>query len=74
MIERTRKRPRVKSVNFRTFWWLLTAEATVNVLSNTRSGLDNANVRAWIARSSMFHVRRFGEGLIRQDRGRRIWP
>jgi hypothetical protein len=74
VIERTRKRPRDKSVTFRTFWWLLTREAVLNICQNSSPNLCRDNLRAWLARSQTHRVRFFGENLIRGDRGRRFWP
>lgn len=74
MIERPRKRPRTKSVSFRTFGWLVTAEAVAAIVRNVAPTFDDSHVRAWLSRSQMNHIRRFGEALIRQDRGRRYWP
>jgi len=45
MIARTRKRPRVNSVNFATFWWLLRREAMVRVWMNVYGHERESEVR-----------------------------
>lgn len=74
MISRARKRPRDKSVSFRTFWWLLVHEAAVGVCVNTYAAVDNAALRRWIAPQPSYLVARHCGRLIARDRGRRYWP
>jgi len=74
VIARTRKRPRVKSVNFRTFGWLVTRMAVLAIMDNVTPGDLFPQRRPYLARSTTSHVRRIGERLIREDRGRRFWP
>jgi len=74
MIERTRKRPRDKSVSFHTFGWLIVHEAALSVLVTTYDAHDAYPLRSWIAHQSTSGIRRRIERLIREDRGLRFWP
>lgn len=74
MIARTRKRPRTKSASFKTFWWLLTHEAVLNICRTTMPRLSEEHLRAWLDPRSTSSVLRLGDRMLRQDRGRRFWP
>jgi len=53
MIERRRKRPRVRSVSFRTFWWLVTAVATFCICRPYVGPTEIMRARAaWLALST----------------------
>jgi len=74
VIGRARKRPRKKSVSFRTFWWVLIREATAHVVENSNPRLGTGPIRSWLCSSQTSSVHRLGERLLREDRGRRFWP
>jgi len=74
MISRTRKRPRDKSVSFRTFWWVLQREATLRICDNAAPGAFDSAMRRWLAGARTVAVVRLGVKLIFDDRGRRFWP
>ena len=74
MIARVRKHPRVDSVSWRTFNWLVIREAAVGVLVQTYHVPMGPGLRAWIAKSSTTFLRRQVERLLADDPGRRYWP
>lgn len=74
MIERARKRPRDKSVSFRTFGWLCTMEACLAVLLNTYAISEPRRLRAWLVSQTPYKLRRQCMRLMREDPGRGYWP
>lgn len=74
MISRTRKHPRVRSVSWRTFDWLITRVAVAHICGNVNPGLPGLALHNWIARSQTSSVRRLGLRLLRQEPAARFWP
>lgn len=74
-IRRPRRRPRVRSVNFRTLWWVLAREAAFAVCY--QDGLGEPWELYWrrhLARMSTDRVRRYAEHVIAVDPPRRFIP
>lgn len=74
MITRTRKRPRDKSVSFRTYGWLCVHEAAFAILVSTYGPRDTTALRRWLVTQPCASLRRQCTRLLRQDRGRGFWP
>jgi hypothetical protein len=72
-IRRPRRRPRVRSLNFRTFGWVLLREVAVEVLSSTSlAGERRSFVRQCLVRESRHQVIAWvSEKLPEYDRRRR---
>jgi hypothetical protein len=73
-IRRPRARPRVRSVNFRTLWWLLVREAYVQIMWAPAHPVDTAWPRSHMARRTTWWLRRNGEAHLREYPGRRYRP
>jgi len=67
-IRRPRKRPRVKSVNFRTLWWLLVREAYWSIASLPQLPAFGARLRRNLAKRPTWWVRRRAEEFLA------LWP
>lgn len=64
-INRARSRPRVDSVSFQSFAWVLVREALVNVLLSPGGPVDREPLlRRWVAGLPTDRVRKFGERML----------
>ena len=74
-IGRPRRRPRVASINWRSFAWLLPRVAVERMIEERADARELAMAwRRWLARSQTYAVHRFGETLLRQHPDWRIRP
>lgn len=73
-ISRRRRRPRVRSVSFRSFVWVLQREAVLRVLFPTQAEMDGATAaRDALLKADSWAVRRLGEHALRCRPERRYW-
>jgi hypothetical protein len=72
-IRRSRKRPRLTSVNFRVFGWVLVREAAYNILRSTAL-MDERElwVRGMLAKYDTAHVRAWALSVLAEYEVRRI--
>ncbi len=73
-IRHPRKRPRVKSVNFRSLWWLITREAAWLVMSGSEGRPGTRYTRRGFAGSETYYAVRLAEALLRYRPERRYIP
>lgn len=64
MVHRTRKRARIKSVSFRTFWWLCAREGAFTVLGPFYTERGQQLLKVQLVRLPLAAVRRLA-GLAR---------
>ncbi len=69
---RARKRPRRRSVCFRSIWWLVQREAAWNIMGGARWKKRGPWSRREFSRSDTYYVRRLAEELLRYCPSRRI--
>lgn len=74
MIARVRKRPRVSSIGWKTFGWVLVHEAAVNVLVTTYGVKHGPGLRQWVCDQTTTCLRRRIDRVLLEDLGRRWWP
>lgn len=73
-IRRPRKRPRVRSVNFRVFGWLLVREAYLRIRFPQRGEWGNTWIRHDLVDSPTHVLRRRAERILRLNESRRYYP
>lgn len=72
-IRRPRRRPRVRSVNFRTLWWLLKREAALCIMQPARARFPNTVIRQQLAGADTFRLRGWVAGYLLADSRRRFY-
>lgn len=74
-VRRPRRRPRDRSVNFRTLWWVLLREAAVRVCyrRSMGTGAEHQARLACSGRESAV-IRKITEGILRERPERRYFP
>ncbi len=74
-IRRPRKRPREKSSNFRTFWWVLAREAFLRITEIAHpNGFTELHRRQALCDRPTSWVVAVGRSFIRSNPGRRFRP
>ena len=73
-IRRPRNRPRVKSVNFRSLWWLVTLEAAFNIRWPDLPAEQAAHLRETLAGAHTNEVRQRAELVLHFNEARRYYP
>lgn len=73
-IKRPRKRPRVRSVNFRVLWWLIAREAAWSILWPGAGPARRPEARHWLVTAGTGYLRRFCERFLREHPQRRYYP
>lgn len=72
MIARSRKRPRVTTCRFNTFWYLCQMEALYMIIGAGLPRFDETLLREWIYRQYCYRPKRCGEQLLARFPDRRI--
>jgi len=72
-IRRPRRRPRVRSVSFRTFAWLLVREAYLRVWYPEQVEHAHTIVRRWVAMPATDRLVRASHRLFRREPDRRFF-
>lgn len=73
-IRRPRNRPRVKSVNFRSFWWLVRRQAALQIIAGPLSNLVSDAFTRWVLHHRPDALRDRVARTLRDKPERRIYP
>jgi len=73
-IRRPRKRPRVRSMNFRSLWWLIQREAAARIIDPQAVHLIDLSDQLRFSRLPTFRVCEKAGRILVLNEARRIYP